>query len=114
SPVSTREPAFELGRGGGIERDRQSRDLAVVVAAPDLAVAVEPGNRGAVGKWYRHLARLPGAAEEIADRLEKLVDALPGQGRDGILPRALGAGVRPRLQASAGIVRHGIDLVQRL
>src|SRR5215207_9474685 len=102
SPVSTRQPAFELRGSGSIERDRQSRGLAVIVAAPDLAVAVEPGDRSAVTERHLDLAGLA-AAEEIADRFEELVDALPGHGGDRILPGTLGAGVRPGLQPPAGI-----------
>ena len=56
--MSTRQAALELRRGGGVERHRQTGDFAVVAAAAHLAVAVEPGDRGAVAQRHRRLRAL--------------------------------------------------------
>ena len=99
--VSTRRftPALELGRGGGVERHRQPGDLAVVAPAAHLAVAVEPGDGGAVAQRHRDLAGRAGLAEQLLDRLQKRVDPLPAQRRNRKLARALGP---DRQSGSAG------------
>src|SRR6185369_7517082 len=110
--VSTREPPFELGAGRGVERDGQQGHLAIVAAIADLTMAVEPGDGGAIAERHRDLARRPGAAEKFADRLQKLVDALSGQGRYGVLARAFGAGSGTGLQVIPAVGWQGVDLVQ--
>src|SRR3954466_3831360 len=91
--VSTRlglgKAAVELGGGGGIERDRQMGHFLIVAAAADVAVAVQPGDRGAIAERYVDNPGRPRFVEAVADRLEKLVDALARQGRDRVVPRAL-------------------------
>src|SRR5476651_161451 len=90
--------AVELSGGRGIERDRQMGHFLVVAAVADVAMAVQPGDRGAIAQRY---VDDPGRAclvQAVADRLEQLVDALTRQGRDRIVPRALHAGRRTALE----------------
>src|SRR3977135_1133473 len=83
--VSTREAPLELRRGGGVEGHGQKRHFAVVAAAAHLAVAVEPGHRGAFAQGNGDAAAFARRGEKIADRLEQLVDPLARQGRNRIL-----------------------------
>src|SRR5262245_23105836 len=62
-PVSTRQPPLELGGGCRIQGHRQPGDLAIVMTAPDLAMAIEPGDGGAVAQRHRNLAGLAAAEE---------------------------------------------------
>src|SRR5262245_66684890 len=88
--------------------------LTVVVAAAHLAVAINPGDRGAIAQRYGHLARLSLPVQERLDGLEKLLDALPAQRRDRELAGPIGPRRRTSLQDAPPLGRHGIDLVQRL
>src|SRR5471032_1137560 len=116
--VSTRlglgTAAVELGGGGRVERDRQMGHFLVVAAVADVAVAVQPGDRGAIAERHVDDAWRSCLVEAVADRLEKLVDALTRQGRDRIVPCALRAGRRTALEDVPIFLGERIDLVQRL
>src|SRR5471030_286354 len=116
--VSTRlglgTAAVELGGGGRVECDRQMGHFLVVAAVANVAMAVQPGDRGAIAQRYVDDPRHARLVQAIADRLEQLVDALTRQGRDRIVPRALHAGRRTALEDVSVLLGERIDLVQRL
>ena len=77
--------------------------FAVVLAAAHVAVAVEPGDGGAIAQRHRHLARLapPGSGNPRSPR-SSCVDALPAQRRH----RDTGVPARGRRRCgSAGCAR---------
>src|SRR5215212_6812004 len=116
--VSTRPAAhlaaLELGGGRGVERHGEPGDVAVVVAAAYLAVAIEPGDGGAVAQRHGHFARRRLAAQHVLDRAQELVDTLPAQRGHRELTGALGTDRTPALQDAALFGGQRIDLVQRL
>src|SRR5476651_64343 len=65
--VSTRHPALELGGRGRVQGHREPGNFALVVAAADIAVAIEPGKGGAVAERHRNLTSRGLAAEPIFD-----------------------------------------------
>ena len=77
-------------------------------------MAVEPGDRGAIAQRHGDFAGFARAGEEIADRLEELVDPLARHGRNRVLAGPLGAGGGPGLQGAPRVGGQDVDLVQRL
>src|SRR5476651_331860 len=116
--VSTRlglgTAAVELGGGGRVERDRQMGHFLVVAAVSDVAMAVQPGDRGAIAQRYVDDPRHARLVQAIADRFEQLVYALARQGRNRIMPRPLRPGRGAVREDVAVLLRERIDFVQRL
>src|SRR5690348_9455635 len=55
--VSTREPSLELRGRCGIQRHAKAGDVTVILAAAHVAVAVKPGDGGAVRSEERRVGK---------------------------------------------------------
>src|SRR3954470_19012433 len=111
--VSTRpvrHPApLELGGRRRVERHGEAGNLAIVMTAAHVAMAIEPGDGGAVAQRDGDFAcrRLP--AQHVLDRAQELIHALPAQCGNRELAGPFGTHRSPALQDTALLGRQRVD-----
>src|SRR5690606_35295442 len=75
-------PVLETRPVGGIEADGEMRHAVVVGAFEHLAMAIEPGDRGAVGEASRHIDDLSRRRERRIQPLQQTLAAATFEGRE--------------------------------